>query len=454
MARAWFVGLLLTTLVGCTAGFLLPQPAFLGRSALSRQPVRRVAASSRASLGDKSTALDVVEWFQPDLSGKTCLLTGGNCGIGLEAAKALASRGCRVVLTSRDVPGTEVQILNEIRTKGLGGYAVPDADVRVVELDLSDFASIERCAAAFSAEEARLDFLVLNAGVGGVARKYTKEGFEWQMGVNHFGHFRLVQLLLPSMLKQAFKSRVVTLSSTAHFSGSIDPADLSCARTKLLGYGSYAHSKLANLLFARGLDARLREAGASNVVCSALHPGVIRTVGSLDPPPLSIAMPRPPRTLRRAGSFPRPRRKAGAHDRAALARGRASGGTRRGSSARRSSRPSSTKTFSRALPLLSPPRPPPPPRLPPACWRLRPSPEGPKPNPPPPSLSRRCSRAWRPSSGTWRAAEAPTSLTVPSRSPAPPPTCPPPLPPMPPPPPSTPRSPASPGAAAVARGGG
>jgi NAD(P)-dependent dehydrogenase (short-subunit alcohol dehydrogenase family) len=312
MARAWFVGLLLTTLVGCTAGFLLPQPAFLGRSALSRQPVRRVAATSRASLGDKPAALDVVEWFQPDLSGKTCLLTGGNCGIGLEAAKALASRGCRVVLTSRDVPGTEVQILNEIRTKGLGGYAVPDADVRVVELDLSDFASIERCAAAFSAEEARLDFLVLNAGVGGVARKYTKEGFEWQMGVNHFGHFRLVQLLLPSMLKQAFKSRVVTLSSTAHFSGSIDPADLSCARTKLLGYGSYAHSKLANLLFARGLDARLREAGASNVVCSALHPGVIRTVGSLDPPPLSIAMPRPralcaaPAASRARGGRPAP----------------------------------------------------------------------------------------------------------------------------------------------------
>jgi len=244
---------------------------------VSRRQLTGATALQASSLGKESTARDVIEFFQPDLAGKTCLLTGGNTGVGLEAAKALAARGCRVVLTTRDKKATEAQILQEIRSEGLGGYAVPTADVSILELELSDFASIERLAEDFLAQEQRLDFLVLNAGVGGVRGKVTKQGFEWQMGVNHFGHVRLTQLLLPKMKAQPFTSRVVTLSSMAHASGKIDPGDLMCSKNDLWGYGSYAHSKLANLLFARGLHARLKAEGKTNVVSCALHPGVVPT---------------------------------------------------------------------------------------------------------------------------------------------------------------------------------
>lgn len=67
------------------------------------------------------------------------------------------------------------------------------------------------------ANEERIDFLVCNAGIMALPqREETEDGFEKQIGVNVFGHFYLIQQLLPKMMKQDFDNRVVVLSSTAH----------------------------------------------------------------------------------------------------------------------------------------------------------------------------------------------------------------------------------------------
>jgi NAD(P)-dependent dehydrogenase (short-subunit alcohol dehydrogenase family) len=62
--------------------------------------------------------------------------------------------------------------------------------------------------------DASITALINNAGVMACPYSHTKDGFEMQMGTNHFGHFYLTQLLLPQLLKS--KSRVVNVSSTAH----------------------------------------------------------------------------------------------------------------------------------------------------------------------------------------------------------------------------------------------
>lgn len=72
----------------------------------------------------------------------------------------------------------------------------------VKQLDLADLASVDAFANDILATEERVDFLILNAGIGGVPLSYTKDGFEMQMGVNHFGHFALTQALLPKMKAQ------------------------------------------------------------------------------------------------------------------------------------------------------------------------------------------------------------------------------------------------------------
>lgn len=137
-----------------------------------------------AALGKRSTAKDVVDAFAPDLKGKTAVVTGGNSGIGTETVKALASAGCRVILCSRSVKAGEDAVEQVVRkadakAKG-GGYAVPDADVKVMQLDLADLRNVEQLAKDLESEKS-IDFLVLNAGVMIGPKGHTKDGFERQV---------------------------------------------------------------------------------------------------------------------------------------------------------------------------------------------------------------------------------------------------------------------------------
>lgn len=76
-------------------------------------------------------------------------------------------------------------------------------EVSFMTLDLSSFDSIRKFAAEFQKKEERLDILINNAGVMGLPLTRTKEGLEMQIGVNHYGHFLLTNLLL-QMIKVNF----------------------------------------------------------------------------------------------------------------------------------------------------------------------------------------------------------------------------------------------------------
>lgn len=69
------------------------------------------------------------------------------------------------------------------------------------QLDLADLGSIDALAEQL-ANEAKLDILILNAGVGNCPQQFTKDGFELQVGTNHFGHFHLVSKLLNKLQNQ------------------------------------------------------------------------------------------------------------------------------------------------------------------------------------------------------------------------------------------------------------
>jgi len=81
-------------------------------------------------------------------------------------------------------------IASEIKKAGEGGYSVPEANIVVKELDLNDLRSVERFAKEVLAGEERIDLLVNNAGIMALKDlEFTKQGFEKQIGVNHFGMF-------------------------------------------------------------------------------------------------------------------------------------------------------------------------------------------------------------------------------------------------------------------------
>lgn len=205
------------------------------------------------------TAADV-----PDQSGKTFFITGANTGIGFEAAKVFAARGGRVLLGCRNSKKGE-DALARIAD------AYPGADIALVQIDLSDLASVQ-AAAEVVAREPRLDVLVNNAGVMWNPKTTTKDGFESQFGINHLGHFVLTGLLLPT-LEGTPNSRIVTVSSGGHRQGNGDLYwDDINADQEYHPKKRYYASKLANLFFTYELDRRLR-AKDSSTIAVAVHPG-------------------------------------------------------------------------------------------------------------------------------------------------------------------------------------
>jgi len=196
--------------------------------------------------------------------GKVAIVTGANSGIGFEAARELARAGAKVILACRS-PERGENALGRIRDEQ------PEADVHFLKLDLSDLAQVEGFAKAFAADHARLDVLVNNAGVMMPPESRTAQGFELQMGVNHFGHFALTGHLLPLLLNTP-DARVVNVSSMAHRSGKMSFDDPNWKSRSYRKLASYGQSKLANLLFTFELQRRLEAAG-SDVIATAAHPG-------------------------------------------------------------------------------------------------------------------------------------------------------------------------------------
>jgi NAD(P)-dependent dehydrogenase (short-subunit alcohol dehydrogenase family) len=200
----------------------------------------------------------------PSQVGKTFIVTGANAGIGLETATVLAGKGADVIMACRS-PGKAAQAVERIRER------YPNAKVSAATLDLANLASVREFSQAFSKEHRSLDVLVNNAGVMTPPLGRTVDNFELQFGTNFLGHFSLTMWLLP-LLNRKPGSRVVTLSSVAHWTGGIDFDNLN-AEKSYSKWGAYAQSKLANLLFMYELQRRLAKSGLSTLSTGA-HPGV------------------------------------------------------------------------------------------------------------------------------------------------------------------------------------
>ena len=201
----------------------------------------------------------------PDLTAQTAVVTGANGGLGLETAKALAAKGAHVVMAVRNQCKAD-EAVAEITAQA------PDASLEVVELDLSSQESVKRAAATILAAHERIDILVNNAGVMAMPERETVDGYEMQLGVNHFGHWTLTALLMPALLA-APESRVVTVTSTAHhFGRPLDPANPHM-RGSYEPWRAYGQSKLANYHFALGLQREFERAGVRATSLVA-HPGL------------------------------------------------------------------------------------------------------------------------------------------------------------------------------------
>lgn len=198
-----------------------------------------------------------------NLTGKRVLITGVSAGLGIETARALAARGADVIGTVRDLD--KGKKATEGLFEGLPG------SFRVVACDLASLANVRACADALIAERRSFDVVIGNAGVMGCLYGRTVDGFEIQFGVNHLGHFVLINRLVPLLQPGA---RVVVLTSAGHRHSDVSLDDPNFERTEYHPFASYGRSKTANSLFAVEFDRRQR---ANGIRATSVHPGSITT---------------------------------------------------------------------------------------------------------------------------------------------------------------------------------
>ncbi len=205
-----------------------------------------------------------------DLSGKTYVITGANSGTGYEASRTLLSKGAKVVMLNRSAERSATAIEKLKQEYG------NDADVSFVHMDLAVLESVRKASEKIIETIPHIDALICNAAIAQVPnQKLTVDGFESQLGVNHYGHFLLCGLLFNRI--EASKGRIVVVSSLGYKMGlkTIQFDDMNWDKNYHQN-STYCHSKLAQMMFAYELQNRVK-AASKNVKVYVCHPGASAT---------------------------------------------------------------------------------------------------------------------------------------------------------------------------------
>ncbi|GAA0185875.1 hypothetical protein Leryth_022182 [Lithospermum erythrorhizon] len=226
--------------------------------------------------GSKSTAEQVTQLCSCSGHYKlTAIVTGATSGIGAETARVLAKRGVRIVIPARDMKKATM-VKESIQKES------PEAEIIILEIDLSSFASIKRFCAQFLSLGLPLHILINNAGKFSRKLELSEDKIEMTFATNYLGHFLLTEMLLNKMEETAATSgiegRIVNVSSVIHGWVNRDNFHFcNMLKPKIYnGTRAYAQSKLAIILHAKELAKQLKARNA-NVTINAVHPGIVKT---------------------------------------------------------------------------------------------------------------------------------------------------------------------------------
>ncbi len=206
-----------------------------------------------------------------NLNDKTFIITGTTSGTGFEAAKILLSKGAKVVMLNRNSQKSKNTIA--ALKQELGN----DIEVSNIRIDLAEQVSVRKAALEVLKNVPQIDALICNAAIAQVPKQtFTVDGFESQLGVNHYGNFLLQALLYPRI--EESKGRIVTVGSMGYNLGikNIQFDDMNWDRNYSPN-GVYSQSKLAQIMCVYELQDRLKKAGKTDVKVYACHPGASRT---------------------------------------------------------------------------------------------------------------------------------------------------------------------------------
>ena len=188
------------------------------------------------------------------LAGKTIVITGANAGAGFEAARILLSKGATVVMLNRSAERSTAAVGKLKEEFG------DDAAVSFIRMDLAELASVREAATELLNTVTQIDALICNAAIAQVPKQtLTVDGFESQLGTNHYGHFVLCGMLFDRI--EVTGGRIVVVASLGYKMGlrTIQFDDMNWDR-KYSANPAYSQSKLAQIMFAYELQDRIKAA--------------------------------------------------------------------------------------------------------------------------------------------------------------------------------------------------
>ena len=200
-------------------------------------------------------------------SNKTVIITGSNSGIGFELAKKLISENYFVILACRN------------RKKGLDAEKRLGIRSKFIEIDLSNYESIDTFSRQIRNERLSINYLVNNAGVMFHPNYFLKNGINVTFFINYIGYYYL-SLKLIDLLEKNNNSKIINISSISSYSvKSLDWNFFNPNKTQNnLKYKRelYSYTNLFRLMFSIELSNKLRQRGfkTKSIAC---HPGVVKS---------------------------------------------------------------------------------------------------------------------------------------------------------------------------------
>ena len=221
-------------------------------TAINRRTLLAGAAATGALAATASVAAEDLLEVNPNLSGKSILITGCSTGFGRLAAEHFSRSGAKVFATMRNLPRAEGDELIALA-------AAEDLDLHVIEIDvLSDEQVTAGIAKAAEINGGPLDVLINNAGIsyGGPIEIQDVEATQHTFDTNVIGPQRMIRAVLPAM--RSVKSGLI-INVSSQLGRVIAPA-----------YGMYSPSKFALEALSEGLAYELVPHGVDVTV---IEPG-------------------------------------------------------------------------------------------------------------------------------------------------------------------------------------
>ena len=194
---------------------------------------------------------------------KNIIITGATDGIGLAAAKSIASKGYKIGLVGRN-PDKGKKAIDEIIAHS------GNKNLDFFECDLSLVKNVKTLADKIKQQYSNIDVLLNNAGGANKTKNITSEGLEKTFSTNQMNYFVLSTELL-NIISESDDGRIVNVASNAHIGAEVDYANINCEKS-FSAWTSYCVSKLMNIMFTYQL-ASMQDKVSVNV----LHPGFVDT---------------------------------------------------------------------------------------------------------------------------------------------------------------------------------